>query len=401
MTASVDTVAAIIVAAGRGERAGGPEHAPKQYRTIGGRSVIDRALSSFLAHPSVGRIVVVIHADDRGLLGDATNAERPDIVVALGGSTRQESVFRGLEVLAADPPECVLIHDAARPFVAPALLNGVIAELARGETGVIPALPVSDTLKAVGAGGYIEATVPRAGLHAAQTPQGFAFGAIYEAHRQARNAAGENFTDDASIAEWAGIPVKIIGGSPANVKLTLKDDLELAEARLSHDPHCPDVRTGNGYDVHALVPGDGVTLCGVRIPHDRSLSGHSDADVGYHALTDALLATCAAGDIGDHFPPSDPQWRGKPSSIFLSHAARMVREAGGVVTCADVSLIAESPKVGPHREAMRRKMADDLGIDMARCSVKATTNERIGFVGRGEGIAAIATATVIYPKAER
>ncbi|RYE63552.1 MAG: 2-C-methyl-D-erythritol 2,4-cyclodiphosphate synthase, partial [Rhizobiaceae bacterium] len=210
----------------------------------------------------------------------------------------------------------------------------------------------------------------------------------------------DDFTDDASIAEWAGLAVTIVEGSVDNIKLTLKRDIDMADEKLTQDNpaahYLPDVRTGNGYDVHQLVPGDGVTLCGIFIPHDQKLSGHSDADVALHALTDALLATCGAGDIGDHFPPSDMQWKGAASRIFLEHAAKIVREHGGTIMNADVSLIAEAPKIGPHRQEMREKLAEILGISLDRCSVKATTNEKIGFVGRGEGIAAIATATVVF-----
>jgi len=237
--------------------------------------------------------------------------------------------------------------------------------------------------------------VPRAGLFSAQTPQCFRFGPILSAHTQAAASGRSDFTDDASIAEWAGMPVTLVEGSVDNVKLTLKQDIAMADEKLSRNT-LPDVRTGNGYDVHQLVAGDGVTLCGVFIPHDQKLLGHSDADVALHALTDALLATCGAGDIGDHFPPSDPQWKGAASRIFLEHAAKIVRDNGGTIMNADVSLIAEAPKVGPHRLAMRENLASMLGISLDRCSVKATTNEKIGFVGRREGIAAIATATVVY-----
>jgi 2-C-methyl-D-erythritol 4-phosphate cytidylyltransferase / 2-C-methyl-D-erythritol 2,4-cyclodiphosphate synthase len=279
------------------------------------------------------------------------------------------------------------------------VLERVAQALDEGQDGVLPAVPVSDTLKRGGSDGLVHETVPRAGLYAAQTPQSFVLSEIRTAHEKAAALRREDFTDDASIAEWAGLPVTLVEGSIDNIKLTVKRDIAMADEKLSQtrsSTTLPDVRTGNGYDVHQLEPGDGVTLCGVFIPHDQKLSGHSDADVALHALTDALLATCGAGDIGDHFPPSDMQWRGAPSKIFLDHAAKVVREHGGTIMNADISLIAEAPKIAPHRQAMRETLSGILGISIDRCSVKATTNEKIGFIGRREGIAAIATATVVY-----
>ena len=288
----------------------------------------------------------------------------------------------------------MLIQDAVRPFVEPVMLERTLTAFQHGARAVLPAIAVADTLKRADANGNVTETVSRSGLFAAQTPQSFHFATILEAHRRAGASGRSDFTDDAAIAEWAGVPVHLVEGSAGNVKLTLQKDIAMADQRLSHG--LPDVRTGNGYDVHQLVEGDGVTLCGLFIPHDQKLSGHSDADVALHALTDALLATCGAGDIGDHFPPSDPQWKGAPSRIFIEHAAKIVRERGGTIMNADVSLIAEAPKVGPHRDVMRARLSEFLGISIDRCSVKATTNEKIGFVGRREGIAAIATATVVY-----
>jgi 2-C-methyl-D-erythritol 4-phosphate cytidylyltransferase/2-C-methyl-D-erythritol 2,4-cyclodiphosphate synthase len=288
-----------------------------------------------------------------------------------------------------------MIQDAVRPFVDPALLDRIAVQLDAGKAAVLPAIPVSDTIKRGDAAGLVTATVSRKDLFAAQTPQSFHYETILAAHERAATEQAVDFTDDASIAEWAGIPVHLVEGSIDNVKLTVKRDIAMADEKLKGSA-LPDVRTGNGYDVHQLEPGDGVTLCGIFIPHDQKLKGHSDADVALHALTDALLATCGAGDIGDHFPPSDMQWKGAPSRIFLEHAAKIVREAGGTITNADISLIAEAPKVGPHRQAMREKLAEILGISLDRCSVKATTNEKIGFIGRREGIAAIATATVVF-----
>jgi 2-C-methyl-D-erythritol 4-phosphate cytidylyltransferase/2-C-methyl-D-erythritol 2,4-cyclodiphosphate synthase len=387
--------AVVIVAAGRGERAG-QAGGPKQYRPIGGRPVIWHTLAAFAGHPGVGRIVVVIHPDDEVLFAAAAGAFAADVSVVHGGTTRQDSTLAGLRALAGSDCAIALIHDAARPFVDAALIDRMIA--AAAGRGALPALAVSDTLRCRAGDRAALQIVPRDGLFAAQTPQAFPFRAILEAHEAAQAAGRNDFTDDAAIAEWAGLPVDLVEGSPANTKITWPKDIDMADRILRTDFGLPDVRTGNGYDVHALGPGDHVTLCGVRIPHDRALVGHSDADVGLHALTDALLATCGAGDIGTHFPPSDPQWRGAASRLFVEHAAGLVRAKGGRITHADVTLISEAPRVGPHRAAMTAAMAAMLGISPGRVSVKATTNERLGFVGRGEGIAAIATATVIYPE---
>ena len=389
-------VAVVIVAAGRGERAGASVDGPKQYRPIGGRPVIAHTLEAFLAHPAIGRIVVAIHPDDGGLFAASGAWDPARVKTVAGGASRQDSTFRALQALADEAPQSVLIHDGVRPFVDPAMIDGVAAAIGP-ETGAIPALPVSDTLKRADGRGRILETVARAGLYAAQTPQAFPFAAILDAHRRAADSGRTDFTDDASIAEWAGLPVRLVPGSPDNVKLTWARDIAMADQRLLAARAFPDVRTGNGYDVHSFEPGDHVTLCGVAIPHGRKLNGHSDADVGLHALTDALLATCGAGDIGTHFPPSDPQWRGADSRLFVEHAASVVRARGGRVANADVTLICEAPRIGPHREAMVVAIGDMLGITADRISIKATTNEKLGFIGREEGIAAIATATVVYP----
>lgn len=389
-------LAAVIVAAGRGERAGQAD-GPKQYRMIGGRTVLARTLDAFLADSRVGRIVVVIHADDVGVFSSSVAPTDARVIVVTGGPTRQASTRLGLIALKDADPDAVLIHDGVRPFVDAALLDRIAAAL-DGHHGVLPALAVSDTLKKATSTGDVAGTVSREGLYAAQTPQAFPFHPIVEAHEAAFQANREDFTDDAAIAEWHGLPVRIVEGSVDNVKLTWARDIQMADERLSREnSRFPDVRVGNGYDVHSFTDGDHVTLCGVDIPHEAALSGHSDADVGLHALTDALLATCGAGDIGTHFPPSDPQWRGVASRIFIAHAAQLVRDAGGRIANADVTLIAEAPKVGPHRDAMVRAMASMLDVAGDRISVKATTNEKLGFVGRREGIAAIATATVVYP----
>lgn len=390
--------AIVIVAAGRGERAGAPEEGPKQYRRIGGRPVIAWTLDQFAKwEPARGRIVIVIHPDDEELLANALGfvTELPGLQIVHGGATRQESVLSGLLALQDCSATHVLIHDAVRPFFDTALLERIGKALMAGDQAVLPAIPVADTLKKADQTRFVADTVSRDGLYAAQTPQAFSYPVIFDAHKRAVSEGRNDFTDDAGIAEWAGIRVRLVEGLADNVKLTLKRDIAMADEKLSSNL-IADIRTGNGYDVHKLVPGDHVTLCGVAIPHDQTLSGHSDADVAFHALTDALLATCGAGDIGDHFPPSDPQWRGAASKIFLAHAARIVRERGGIILNADVSLIAEAPKIGPHRTAMRQNIARCLDIDIERCSVKATTNETIGFIGRREGIAAIATASVSY-----
>lgn len=389
-------IAAVIVAAGRGLRAGASASGPKQFHEIGGEPVIARSVAPFLRHPAVTHVVVVHHGDDAPAMAEALEDAAAHVTLCAGGASRQHSVLNGLRCAAALQPEPVfaLIHDGVRPFVDDALIDRVVAAL-DGDHGALPALAVSDTLRRADEKGMVSTTIDRNGLHAAQTPQGFPFHPILAAHERAKEEAPQDFTDDAAIAAWAGLPVRLVDGDAANVKLTWARDIEMAE-RLLHHPRTADIRTGSGYDVHALGPGDQVTLCGITIPHTGSLIGHSDADVALHALTDALLATCGEGDIGDHFPPSDPQWKGASSDRFLAFAAERVRQRGGRITLADVTLIAEAPKIGPHRDAMRARLAEILDIDVSRCSVKATTNEKIGFVGRGEGIAAIATATVAF-----
>jgi 2-C-methyl-D-erythritol 4-phosphate cytidylyltransferase/2-C-methyl-D-erythritol 2,4-cyclodiphosphate synthase len=387
-------IGAVIVAAGRGERAGQSAEGPKQYRRIGGQPVIRRTLERFLSHPRIGAVAIAIHEDDAALFAEAAGQLAERVIAVPGGVTRQASTRLALHALRGENLDAVLIHDGVRPFIDAALIDRVIDGIEDG-CASLPALGVSDTLKEA-VDGLVGRTVPRDGLFAAQTPQGFGFDAILAAHERAHAAGRENFTDDAAIAEWAGIAVRLVEGSPDNVKLTWAREIEMANARLSAGL-LPDVRTGNGYDVHCFGPGDHVTLCGVAIPHAKTLSGHSDADVGLHALTDALLATCGAGDIGTHCPPSDMKWKGAASRIFVEEAVRIVRARGGRIANADITLIAESPKIGPHRAAMVAELASMLGISPERVSVKATTNERLGFIGREEGIAAIATASVVYP----
>ena len=391
------TVAALIVAAGRGARASTDPSQPKQYCEIGGMPMLSHTLSVFAAHPGVDDILVVIHPDDVALYGEASAPFASDILPAvMGGARRQASVRRGLEALADKAPSKVLIHDAARPFADEALVSRVIDALATSP-GALPCLPVTDTLKREEAG-RVTGTVPREGLLRAQTPQGFDFEAILTAHRAAGRDSTLEFTDDTSVAEWFGIDVAIVEGSEDNRKLTTAEDLMIAD-RLMRQSAAPTgtMRAGSGYDVHRLGPGDAVILCGVRIPHTKTLLGHSDADVGLHALTDALLGTIADGDIGAHFPPSDARWRGASSDKFLRDAGERIAALGGIIVHADITLICETPKIGPHRDAMRGSVADILGLSLSQVSVKATTNEQLGFVGREEGIAAMATATVMLP----
>ena len=374
---------ALIVAAGRGRRAGGG--VAKQYRSLGGEPVLRRSWNTFARHPRIEGVVTVIHPDDRALFDQALSGlDAPNPV--FGGATRQESCRNGLEALARDAPRRVLIHDAARPFVEFGVIERVLDALADAPAA-IAAVPVVDTLKRAGADGRISETIERGGLWRAQTPQGFDFAAILDAHRR---AAGRALTDDSAVAEAAGLAVALVQGNEANMKLTTEDDFARAEALLG----AGDIRVGAGYDVHRFGPGDCVMLCGVGVEHDRGLAGHSDADVGLHALTDAVLGAIGEGDIGSHFPPSDARWRGADSSVFLRHAISLVTARGGSVRHLDVTVICEAPKIGPHREAMRTRISEIAGIGVDRVSVKATTTEGLGLTGRGEGIAAQATATV-------
>lgn len=395
-------IAVLILAAGRGERAGQSSEGPKQYRHLAGRAIIAWTLQAFCNHPLIERIAVSLHPDDELLFDNALASgfdelAGTEIIRSHGGATRQISTRLGLESLEEYDPDFVMIHDGVRPFVDHDMIDRIAAALTPTH-GALPALPVSDTIKQSDINGFVEKTIPRNELHAAQTPQAFPFQAILKAHRDAQAAGLEDFTDDSAIAEWSGMAVKIVAGSVDNLKLTYARDIVLAHQRMAAGSNdLPDVRTGNGYDVHGFKAGDGVTLCGVRIPHDRSLSGHSDADVALHALTDALLATCGAGDIGTHFPPSDAKWKNADSRIFLEHASAIVSKNCGRIGNIDITLICEAPKIGPHRGPMVEALADMLDLDGHRISVKATTNENLGFIGRKEGIAAIATATVVFP----
>jgi len=379
-------IAILIVAAGKGVRAGGG--VPKQYAPLLGKPMLRWTIEAFADYPNAD-IQVMIGLDQLALYQEAVAglSLRPP---GFGGATRQETVRRGLELLEPEAPDFVLIHDAARPFVSHILIDEVIAALEAGADGAVPHVAVSDTLRKLEGGKWI--TVPREGLLRAQTPQGFRFATILAAHRA---FAAEEVTDDTAVAELAGHKIVATAGETNNMKVTTPEDFTTAQIFLA--ARLGDSRTATGFDVHTFGPGDHIWLCGLQIPHTHGLVGYSDADAGLHALTDALLGTIAAGDIGMHFPPTDERWRGATSSIFLDHAAGLVRAKGGAIVHVDVTLICERPKIGPYRDAMRAKIAEILKIDIGRVSVKATTTEGLGFTGRREGIAAEAIATVRLP----
>ena len=394
-----ETVALVVVAAGRGTRLGADR--PKQYLFCAGKPLLAHTLEALAAAWPFSAITVAIHTDDRALYEEAlahlSPAARASVgAPAIGGATRQESVLAGLETFAEQKPDIVLIHDAVRPFPSHELVaRAVEAAIAHGAAA--PGTRLSDTVKQVDAEGCVLATPPRAALRAVQTPQAFRFPLILEAHRRAAKEGVGDITDDVAVAEWAGASAHVFEGDPMNGKVTTIEDLRAAEARLSGA--AAETRVGQGFDVHAFAPGDHVWLCGLRIPHTHGLSGHSDADVALHALADALYGALAEGDIGQHFPPSDPQWKGAASHVFLAHAAGRVRARGGIIVHLDATLICEAPKIGPHREAMRARLGEIAGVDAGRVAVKATTTERLGFTGRSEGIACLATATVRLPAA--
>ncbi|HXP06331.1 MAG TPA: bifunctional 2-C-methyl-D-erythritol 4-phosphate cytidylyltransferase/2-C-methyl-D-erythritol 2,4-cyclodiphosphate synthase [Stellaceae bacterium] len=378
---------ALVLAAGRGARFGGS--LPKQYLPLGGSSVLRHAVDAFSRHSRIDGVLVTIRPEDREVY-DGALAGLDLLPSVFGGAERQDSVRLGLEALAAHRPERVLIHDGARPFPDAAMIDRVLDALDRAPAA-IPGLPLGDTIKRVN-GETITETIDRTGLWRVQTPQGFRFEAILDAHRK---AAGQALTDDAAVAEAAGIAPLIVAGSETNLKVTTTDDLAAAERLIA--ARQADVRVGQGFDVHPFGPGDRLMVCGVEIPHSAGVVGHSDADVGLHALTDAVLGAIGAGDIGMHFPPSDPQWKGASSDRFLAHAAGLVRDKGGSIAALDVTIICERPKIGPHRAAMVERVAAVCGVAADRVSVKATTTEKLGFTGRGEGIAAQAVATVRLP----
>ncbi len=373
-------IAVLIVAAGKGERSGRAK--PKQFEVLQGKSMLARSVAAFGGLPPQSTLIRVVIGPGQDALYAAA---LPDGAASItGGARRQDSVRLGLEALAAETPDFVLIHDAARPLVSRRVIANVVRALEAGASGAVPMLAVADTLRRQDGDGWT--TLPRDNLYRAQTPQGFRFADILAAHRA---HAARDVTDDVEIAALAGIKVEAVAGDETNLKVTTEKDFTLAETLLGGN-----TVTAMGFDAHRFSPGDHVWLCGVKIPHDHGLTGHSDADAGLHALTDAVLGCIGAGDIGQHFPPGDERWRGAPSWKFLDHAARLVAEKGGRILHCDVTLICERPKIGPHREAMRARIAGILGLGIGEVSVKATTTEGMGYTGRGEGLAAQAVATV-------
>lgn len=378
-------IAALIVAAGRGARSG--PGIPKQYRDIGRVPMLARTIRALLASGRIDRAITCIHPDDAALYRAVAPADSRLSPPVRGGAARALSVLAGLEALASDPPDLVLIHDAARPFVSARVIDDVIAALSRHD-GAIAALPIVDALRRSD-DGLCGAPIPREGVWRAQTPQGFRFGAILAVHRANTDPAA---ADDAEIARAAGLSVALVESEAENFKITTMRDFERAERQAGMG----EIRTGQGYDVHAFTEGDAVILCGVQIPHERALMGHSDADVAMHALTDAIFGALAEGDIGRWFPPSEPEWKDADSSIFLETAMERVRARGGRLINADLTVVCERPKIGPHAAAMIASLSRIMAVETDRISVKATTSERLGFVGREEGIAATALATVAF-----
>ena len=387
---------ALIVAAGRGVRAGGSPETPKQFRDIGGESILRLTARAFINHPAVDAVRVVIADQDTPLYQGVTKGL--DLLSSVpGGATRRESVMRGLESLSDDPPKFVMIHDAARPLVDASLI-GRVREALDHHVGAVPTLAMVDTIKQSKAG-HIRGTQPRDGLWRAQTPQGFRFAEILAAHRTAAGQMdSDRFTDDSMVAEAAGLDVVMVTGDEDNMKITSEADFSRAARTLLG--RLPDVRVGQGFDVHAFGPEKAnawIMMCGVALSHPRPLIGHSDADVGLHAMTDAILGGLGDGDIGSHFPPSEEKWRGAASEIFLTYAAELVAKRGGQIAHADVTILCEEPRISPHREAMRNRIAEILAVPADRISVKATTTEKLGFLGRAEGIAAQAVVTLRLP----
>lgn len=390
-------LAIVVVAAGRGSRAG--EGIPKQYRSLAGQALLSRTLGAMMRAAPGATILPVIHQDDLDLYRASTTHFETESCLAspvFGGATRQASVRLGLEALSAQqfPPAIVLIHDAARLFVSDTLVQRAIAA-AKIYGAAIPGVALTDTIKEVDPQASVIATAPRTRLRAVQTPQAFRFDLILAAHRKAASAGDLEHTDDAAVAAWAGHRVHVFEGEASNMKVTTSEDLALAEAKLMNN--LADVRIGQGYDVHAFGPGGHIWLGGLKIEHNHGLIGHSDADVLSHAITDALLGALADGDIGLHFPPGDPKWRGAASRIFLAAAASKVRARGGVIAHIDATLVCERPKIGPHRDAIRASIAKIVEIPLDRVAIKATTSEGLGFTGREEGIASLALATIRLP----
>jgi 2-C-methyl-D-erythritol 4-phosphate cytidylyltransferase / 2-C-methyl-D-erythritol 2,4-cyclodiphosphate synthase len=393
----VPELAIVVVAAGRGSRAGGT--IPKQYKNLAGRPLLAHTMGALMRAAPGATILPVIHSDDLDLYQSSAASFEASAGLAqpvFGGTTRQASVRLGLEALAGQlsKPNIVLIHDAVRLFISDTLVNQAVAA-AKTNGAAVPGVRLAETIKEIDADGNVAATLPRTRLRAVQTPQAFRFDLILNAHRSAAAKGILELTDDAAVAEWAGHRVHVFAGEDSNMKVTTSKDLAIAEARLLGD--LADIRTGQGYDVHAFGPGAHVWLGGLKIAHDHGLIGHSDADVLTHAITDALLGALADGDIGSHFPPNDPKWRGAASSIFLAAAAAKVRSRGGVIAHIDATLVCERPKMGPHRDAIRASIARTAEIPLDRVAIKATTSEGLGFTGREEGIASLAVATIRLP----
>ena len=390
------TIAVIVVAAGRGERASSTADAsPKQYRDLAGTPVLSRSIAAFLGRDDVSWVIPVIHAEQADRYAALGLADPRLLAPVTGGETRQASVLAGLTALSPKRPDLVLIQDAARPLVSSEVIGGVIEAL-KGSEAALPVVPVTDTIKRSVDGRTVSATEDRKTLFAAQTPQGFRFPQILSAHLRAGRMPRE-FTDDAAIAEWAGLSVALTPGSTHNLKITHPEDFARAERLLGRETRM-ETRIGTGFDVHPFDTGNSVWLGGVEIPHTHKLKGHSDADVALHALTDAIYGALGEGDIGKHFPPSDPQWKGAASSIFLKHAASLVGERQGRIVNLDITIVCEAPRVGPHVEAMKAAISGVCGISAGRVAIKATTSEQLGFTGRGEGIVAMASASIELPR---
>lgn len=398
-------IACIIVAAGRGSRmTTQSDSSPKQYRDLGGKTVLLRTLEAILTPSDIDLVLLVIHADDGDAYAKATKSLTNSKLLApiTGGATRQASVANGLKALEPHQPDYVLIHDAARPFVSTAVIEEAIAALKAGAQAVLPAVQIADTLKRADAAHKVLETVDRTNLWSAQTPQGFPYALIWEAHKAASEQNIDSFTDDTALMEWQGKSVTISTGDPQNIKLTTLNDMKNAREQIAMKTLADlgDIRVGTGFDVHAFEEGDAVILGGISIPHTQKLKGHSDADVALHALTDAIFGALADGDIGSHFPPSDMKWKGAASDQFLKYAIDRVHKRGGMVAHLDLTVICEAPKIGPHRDDMRKQIAEICDLPLSRVAVKATTSEKLGFTGRKEGIAAQACATIRLPFAD-
>lgn len=391
------SIAVIVVAAGRGERASsGSDSSPKQYRDLAGQPVLSRSIAAFLGRDDIAWVLPVIHPEQVERYASLGLADPRLLPPVTGGETRQASVLAGLTALSGRRPDLVLIQDAARPLVSPEVISGVIEAL-KGSEAALPVVAVTDTIKRSVDGRTVSATEDRRTLFAAQTPQGFRFPQILSAHLRAGRMPRE-FTDDAAIAEWAGLSVALTPGSTHNLKITHPEDFARAERLLGKEETTMETRIGTGFDVHPFDTGNSVWLGGVEIPHSHKLKGHSDADVALHALTDAIYGALGEGDIGKHFPPSDPQWKGAASSIFLKHAAGLVGQRRGRIVNLDITIVCEAPRVGPHVEAMKAAIGGVCGIAASRIAIKATTSEQLGFTGRGEGIVAMASASIELPR---